>query len=268
MRKFDLSNMFNLKSLLRNIFNFFKIKGYEIQAFSIMIIFTFFSFCIVLWYSSEFGTTLQNSILFLGKSIEQTFKLISEYDSKSPGVLSLTGTILGALIGFLGVIMVFFLQGNYQYKQDKKRLMILLLCTYECLVEFYQWLDQYQIDILKEYQTNPGKFEYKYKEKAGEFKYKDKTKACDRFLKIYSEMIYDKEWRKLIITIKNMDDLNFLMELFLNIELVAILDKDIAEEKIEKLKEILIFHGYRKKVKFIENKLEKEAEKRKSKLVD
>lgn len=257
MRKFDLYSIFNLKYLLRNIFNFFKSKGYEIQAFSIMVIFTFFSFCIVLWYSGEFGATLQNGILFSGKVMEKLFKVIEEYNLKSPGVLSLSGTILGALIGFLGVIMVFFLQGNYQYKQDKKRLMVLLLCTYECLVEFYKQFDQSRIDRLKIYQLNIDKFETKYREHLGDDKYKSITKLYDRYLKTYSQVIYDKEWRKLIITIKNMEDLNFLTELFLNIELITILNKDTSEKNIARLKEILIFNGYRKQVEFIENKLQK-----------
>lgn len=240
-----------MKNILIKIYNFFKNKGYEKEVFLIMFIFTCISSFIILGYINQFGTTFQQGILFMGECIGKLLNLIAKIDSKSPGLLSL----LGALIGFLGGLLVFYLQGSYQYRQDKKRLMLLLIYIYEKLSKLYISDINNELMIkLKEYNSSPHKFKQTY----GESNQYDSLKyMCDRFLNIYSNIIYDNDWRRLIVTIKNIDDLNFLLELFINLESKHIYTKDEFQNEKRKIRDILTSNGYCKEIIFIDNKINK-----------
>lgn len=238
--------------MFQNVFNFFKSRGYEKEAFSVMIILTCISLLITLCFISEFGAILQQGILFVGICLKNIMTLIAEFDSKSPGSLSL----IGALIGFFGALLVFYLQGNYQYNQDKKRLMILLLSVYENIISLYGYGGDYEktqsMRDLEYFQLNPAEYSSKFKHLAV---HDDLMNLNKLKLEAYSKLIYDTEWRKLVVTLKNIEDINFLVQLFLDLEVNYILEKEEVKETLEKISNIAKSNGYRKQIKFIDEKL-------------
>lgn len=241
-----------MKKFGGKIFNYFNNKGYAEEAFYFMGTITIISIGVVLLYMNQFGLTLQQGFRFIGDGLKSLLNMVAYFDKKSPGVLSLVGTLIGAIIGFVGVILVFYLQGNYKHRQDKKRLMLLLLCIYENLNDFY--ISTEYIYILREYQTDPESHKEKYKNKwtRGMVEYEYLLKGL---IECYKNMIYDKDWRQLIVTIDDIDEINFIIELGIDIESEYIFTLEQYEEVILKLKKLLKKHGYKKQVKYIDEKI-------------
>lgn len=222
-----------------------------------MSLITIVSILVVFSYANQFGLTLQQGCRFIGDGLKNTLDMVAYFDEKSPGVLSLLGTLTGAIIGFIGIILVFYLQGSYKHRQDKRRLMLLLLCIYENLNDFYINIEN--IHILRDYQIDPESHKEKYKTiwTRGMVEYEYILKGL---IDCYKKMIYDKDWRQLIGTIDNLDEVNFIRDLVLDIESEYIFKPEQYEEIILKLKKLLKRHRYKKQIKYIDEKITKKQE--------
>lgn len=239
-----------MNKLKKRIFNYLDKKGNVEDVFCFMGIITIISLCIVFSYVNQLGLTFQQGCIFIGDGLKSFLNTVAYFDKNSPGVLSLVGTLVGAVIGFAGAMLVFYLQGNYKYKQDKRKIMLLLLNVYEGLKAFYEKSDV--TEALREYEFNPNEYNKKYKE-GSQIHYLHMN-----IFKMHTGLIYDDKWKDYIVTFKDIDELFFVRELLLDIESQHIFSKEQYQTIIKKLRKVLVRHRFRKYIYLTDKRIDEQ----------
>lgn len=172
----------------------------------------------------EVTTNIAN---ILDSSIKELIVFAKDISSDYSGLLGFLGSFLGGSIA----IWVFRLQRKSDEKQGKKRLMFLLLSTYKqiSIFEINGYLKQLRDNEFLNIPQNANS---------------------------YKGLVYDEEWRKLIIYISNYNDTEFLTTWFFNIEQLIIVDKEQMEENLDRIREILIKNKFGKYLDEIETEID------------
>lgn len=172
-------------------------------------------------YVTKFGVAVQQGINFSVKVasdiIINMMNTLKYFDEKSPGTLSMVGTIANALIGLIAVLSVFRRQIVLKSKTEMRNLMSVLLSTYRAVNIFKI---EGTLDILKTPSKNP------------------------KFIKGYSSLVYDKDWSKYLVNIKNYDDREHIMRWFFCLEQAVYMDDNNLSGYNKDIRKILIKNGF------------------------
>ena len=168
----------------------------------------------------------------LDTTIEESMKTLKYLNDNYSGALGFLGSIIGGFLGFVGAILVLIFQNILNNMKERKKLMLLLLSTYESISIFLIW------------QSN------------GEKILKDKLKEFT--------LIRDNDWAKYLVQIRNFEDSENITEWFYQIEALKDveselieLDKDVVQKDLKMIENILKKYRYRKYLEEVNQRLEK-----------
>lgn len=180
------------------------------------------SIIVNLGFITNVGVVIQQGIIFSVKVFNGVMSNITYtlayYDSKSPGTLSMLGTIISAMIGLISVLVVFYLQSVLVKKREVKNLMSLILTTYRAVNIFSI---------------------------SGDLQRLKKPSENKNFISKYSNLIYDKDWSKYLVNIKKYEDREILMRWLFSIEQGVHIDNDLLNTMNKDLQKIIKKYGFR-----------------------
>lgn len=180
------------------------------------------SIIVNLGFITNVGVVIQQGIIFSIKVfngiMSNIIYTLAYYDSKSPGTLSMLGTMISALIGLISVLFVFYLQSVFAKKREVKNLISLILTTYRAVNIFSI---------------------------SGDLQRLKKPSENKNFIRKYSNLIYDKDWSKYLVNIKKYEDREILMRWLFSIEQGVHLDNDLLKTMNKDLQKIIIKYGFR-----------------------
>lgn len=151
--------------------------------------------------------------------------IIKDLDQNYQGVLSLLGSFIGALVGFIGAYIVLKLEVSIKKKQDLYSLMFLLIFTRRVL----------KYTIIK----NPNG-------------YMEEVKCED-----FKNLIYDFDWPKYIYTIRDYNDRNYILKWITDVKYgyFSEMDIDTIRALTLELTKIVEKYGFKKELKESDTKL-------------
>lgn len=195
------------------------------------------NFCFI----TKIGIAIQQGIIFIVKVfngiVSNIVYTLAYYDSRSPGTLSMLGTIINSCIGFFAVMAVFFFQTTGVKKREIKNLMCLLTSTYRAVNIF----------------SITGATE------------ELKNLTTKDFVNSYNQIIYDKDWGKYLSNIKKYEEIEDIKTWFYLIEQCYYLDDKKLKIMNEKLEKIIKKYGFGKELIKIKLELKKRQQKENTK---
>lgn len=232
----------NEKGIAKKLLNYLerngttKISVIALRMISIMLILSLVvNFCFI----TKIGIVIQQGIIFIVKVfngvVSNVVYTLAYYDSRSPGTLSMLGTIINSFIGFIAVVLVFIFQTRREKRNEIKNLMSLLLNTYRAVNIFT--ITGVTVNL--------------------------KDQNNKEFIKKYSNLVYDKNWGAYLKNIKKYEDAETLMKWFFAIEQSLYLESKNLDSLNEQVEKILKKHGFRvelSKVKYELELLQKEED--------
>lgn len=158
---------------------------------------------------------------FITHKIILSFNLLSiikDLDHNYPGVLSLLGSAIGALLGFIGAYIVLKFEVYIKKRQDLYNLMLLLIFTRRVL----------KSTIIK----NPNGY--------------NKSLESEEF----KNLIYDSDWPKYLYTIKDYNDKNHILKWIINVKYgyFSGFDIEVIRQFTLELTQIVEKYGFKKEL--------------------
>lgn len=204
------------KGIAKKLLNYLERHGtveISVIALRIIILVAIISFIISLGFITKIGVVTQQGISFCIEGfngiVSNIAYALAYYDKKSPGTLSMLGTIFSALIGLFSVLSVFYLQSVFTKRKEIKNLMSLILSTYRAVNIF-----SINGDLIRLKKPSDNK----------------------SFITKYSSLVYDKDWPKYLVNIKKYDDREKIMRwLFFVEQGVQIDDLDDINKDLQRI---------------------------------